>query len=189
MEIKNVRKWQANGIVSIAVNPIPDSGMKSHPYLPVEDQNKRMDLFEVWRNDPANQPSTTLVGEFDVEDVEVVEKWEFLTEASPNPGIWSLCTDHYFYEDSGWKTRQSYELIPKVKEHQLTINKIALGHNNNIDPCPFCGGKEGDHVFLGRVEPDHYQIVCCCCSVKMKHDRKDKVIGIWNNRKPLEDHN
>lgn len=57
-----------------------------------------------------------------------------------------------------------------------------LGHDNNIYPCPFCGGEEGDQVFLGHVEPAHWQIVCCYCNIKMKHDRRDKVIGIWNTR-------
>ena len=52
-----------------------------------------------------------------------------------------------------------------------------------------CGGIEGEQVFLGRTTPDHFIITCICCSVKMKHDRKDKVIGIWNNRKPLADFN
>jgi hypothetical protein len=64
---------------------------------------------------------------------------------------------------------------------------INLGHNNNIEPCPFCGGKEGEEVFLGMVAPAHFRIACGRCSVVMIQDRKDKVIGIWNNRKPLED--
>lgn len=90
------------------------------------------------------------------------------------------------------ETRQYLQLKQPVKEQvpkEITERKTDLGLSNNIEPCPFCGGTEGEQVFLGRTEPDHYQITCICCAVRMKHDRKDKVIGIWNNRKPLEDHN
>ena len=63
---------------------------------------------------------------------------------------------------------------------------MNLGHNNHIKDCPFCGSKEGEDVFLGYKYP-HYIISCGRCSVRMKQDRKDKAIGLWNNRKLLED--
>lgn len=56
---------------------------------------------------------------------------------------------------------------------------------HNLKPCPFCGATEDNEfndLILSQVPPAHYQIKCGCCGVTMKWDRKDKVIGIWNNR-------
>lgn len=58
----------------------------------------------------------------------------------------------------------------------------SFGRDNGILPCPFCGSPEGDNVILGYEYPN-FRIACVPCSVVMRHDRKDKVIGHWNNRK------
>jgi len=72
-------------------------------------------------------------------------------------------------------------------ETHVYANKIreTLGHNNGILPCPHCGGKEGKDVILGYDYPN-YRIACVPCAVVMHHDRKDKVIGMWNGRTHLK---
>lgn len=59
--------------------------------------------------------------------------------------------------------------------------EFDLGHNNGILPCPFCAAIEGKNVILGYEYPN-YRIACIPCGVIMRHDRKDKVIGMWNNQ-------
>lgn len=137
------------------------------------------------------------------------EQWQFykpFRHDGINPTGWLPCTDNnpQYAREFGLSTLLIYiPITPNLAEtlfnaempveeqlpKEITKRKTDLGLSNNIEPCPFCGGAEGEQVFLGRTEPDHYQITCICCSVKMKHDRKDKVIGIWNNRKPLSDFN
>lgn len=53
--------------------------------------------------------------------------------------------------------------------------------------CPFCGGKAGFDVFLSPDKPSHFKVSCCFCGANMKHDRSDKVIGIWNHRGLITD--
>lgn len=121
MNPKEVKKWQCNGIVAIAINPYYASIMQANNETPNEylDRRKKYQEFEDWRFDVSNQPLTSLVGEFDAEDVEVVDKWEFRTWDEENEGWfdWVSSTQKYCETLTGThQTRQSYELIPKVKE-------------------------------------------------------------------------
>ena len=65
--------------------------------------------------------------------------------------------------------------------HLQIKNGVGLGKDNGILPCPFCNSPEGENVILG-YEYQRFRITCVPCSVTMAHDRKDKVIGFWNNR-------
>lgn len=50
----------------------------------------------------------------------------------------------------------------------------------NLLPCPFCGTQP---EWINEAIPDaHYYIRCPNCHITMKEDRRDKVIGFWNNR-------
>lgn len=46
--------------------------------------------------------------------------------------------------------------VEKLAEEAKEDFIKPLGHDNHIEPCPFCGGEEGEQVFLGRVNPDHF---------------------------------
>lgn len=47
-------------------------------------------------------------------------------------------------------------------------------------PCPFCGAQP---EWVNEALADsHYYIRCPHCQFIMKQDRRDKVIGFWNNR-------
>lgn len=51
----------------------------------------------------------------------------------------------------------------------------------NLLPCPFCGSQP---EWINEVLADsHFYIKCQNCHIIMKEDRRDKVIGMWNNRK------
>lgn len=81
-----------------------------------------------------------------------------------------------------WAYSQS---MPKVfAPTEIGEETFDFGHNNGVLPCPFCGGTEGDNVILGYEYPN-YRIACVPCAVVMRHDRKDKVIGMWNNQSRL----
>jgi len=64
-------------------------------------------------------------------------------------------------------------------ESQFDKNRF---YTKQLNDCPFCGAKAGEELFMYRTEPDHYQVRCTFCQASMKHDRADKVIGIWNHR-------
>lgn len=131
MNPKEVKKWQANGIVAIAVNPFNyvcenGSDFMNETKMEFELRKSKFNDFEQWRNDLANQPLTSLVGEFDAEDVEVVEKWEFRVWDEDNEiwFDWVFSTKYYCNTLKGkHETRQSYELIRKVKEVLHTESK------------------------------------------------------------------
>lgn len=83
-------------------------------------------------------------------------------------------------------------IYDKIREHGSEENYLeALESATEFDriyrdllPCPFCGGKPRDDVWIGPI-PDtgHWYIKCGHCGCNMKHDRRDKVISIWNHRK------
>jgi len=50
---------------------------------------------------------------------------------------------------------------------------------SKLKNCPFCDSDSD--LQTGYIHPN-YVISCYRCGVKMSHDRKDKVIGFWNNR-------
>lgn len=70
-------------------------------------------------------------------------------------------------------------------EQEAEITPINLGVKNGIDPCPLCGGKEGETVLLGYKEP-RYLITCTECNLTVIDDRKDKVQGKWNTRNGID---
>lgn len=51
---------------------------------------------------------------------------------------------------------------------------------DNRLPCPFCGNQPS--WYGEALEDDHFYIKCDTCQFVIKADRRDKVIGIWNNR-------
>jgi hypothetical protein len=61
----------------------------------------------------------------------------------------------------------------------------GLGIANGIDPCPFCGCKEGEGVILGQ-DRHRWMITCTNCNVRFVDDRKDKVQSHWNRRTPAD---
>jgi Lar family restriction alleviation protein len=50
----------------------------------------------------------------------------------------------------------------------------------NLLPCPFCGTQP--EWINEALSDSHYYIKCPHCQFVMKQDRRDKVIGFWNNR-------
>lgn len=58
-----------------------------------------------------------------------------------------------------------------------------------ILPCPLCGGKNQEDVFIGYVDfmPSHFKISCVPCGLQITADRRDKVISNWNNREQMKD--
>lgn len=86
-----------------------------------------------------------------------------------------------------WFTRQVFIITEPEKssepesgdETQFDKNRF---YTKQLADCPFCGSKAGEELFMYRAEPDHYLVRCCFCTASMKHDRADKVIGIWNHR-------
>lgn len=84
--------------------------------------------------------------------------------------------------DAGFDDGVNYQKEKQTASIRLDTGKpVNLGVTNGIDPCPLCGGKEGDDVFLGYKEP-RYMITCVPCSLRIIDDRKDKVQGKWNTR-------
>lgn len=66
-------------------------------------------------------------------------------------------------------------------------------HQKRCKPCPFCGKGPDDicGVEHGSVKGKGSQffVQCVNCAVRMEQDRRDKVIGMWNNRLKLDDSN
>lgn len=95
-----------------------------------------------------------------------------------------------YCHEEGYNYRQIYRVVlptqPDVKEtvSNLDIGEPrSLGIANGIDPCPFCGAKEGEGVILGQR--NHlFMITCTNCGVQTQDDRKDKVQSHWNRRSP-----
>lgn len=88
---------------------------------------------------------------------------------------------HYDYEKG---TETFVPVAPErepvgVEESQFDKNRF---YTKQLNDCPFCGAKAGEELFMYRAQPDHYKVVCSFCQASMKHDRADKVIGIWNHR-------
>lgn len=68
-----------------------------------------------------------------------------------------------------------------------TFSNIKFQPGNPLDrviglnDCPFCGGKEGEAVIVGYLDP-RYIVSCANCQVRLFDDRLDKVKGKWNTR-------
>lgn len=194
MQFKDITTWvvttdhqaRPKNIYAPTVSTCSDDGV--YDDYPNEFYND----FETFATQHTYHCSPSLVaGEYPAADVELVwQQCMAYSEGKPSVTGWQQCchADAMADQRNGWDVRQYLQLKQPVPK-EITERKTDLGLTNNIEPCPFCGGTEGEQVFLGRTEPDHFQITCICCSIKMKHDRKDKVIGIWNNRKLLSDFN
>ncbi|OQB12814.1 MAG: hypothetical protein BWY15_02108 [Firmicutes bacterium ADurb.Bin193] len=51
---------------------------------------------------------------------------------------------------------------------------------SNIKPCPFCGTQP--EWYGEAISDGHYALRCPNCHCMIREDRRDKTIGIWNNR-------
>lgn len=60
-----------------------------------------------------------------------------------------------------------------------------LGIANGIDPCPFCGAKEGGNGPILGQDGHRWMITCLGCNVQFIDDRKDKVQSHWNMRQGM----
>jgi hypothetical protein len=111
---------------------------------------------------------------------------------------WEEITEHqynYHYENHSelnqpiHKVRKIYIITPKAEKPEETEETdyipVSMGVANGIDPCPLCGGKEGESVILGYKHP-YYRITCTDCSLIITDDRKDKVQGKWNTRNGVD---
>ena len=60
-----------------------------------------------------------------------------------------------------------------------------MTNTERIKDCPFCGAEYGEltGVHFGSFPDSKFKIGCINCSVTMTHDRRDKVIAFWNQRK------
>lgn len=68
----------------------------------------------------------------------------------------------------------------------MSSEKLAEELTQKLLPCPFCGGKPHESVFFcGLARPGHYEIKCINCSIVIRQDRQDKLIGMWNTRHTL----
>ena len=47
-----------------------------------------------------------------------------------------------------------------------------------ILPCPLCGNRD---IYFGQLPPEFF-IKCIPCGLIVKQDRRDKVVGIWDQR-------
>lgn len=59
-------------------------------------------------------------------------------------------------------------------------NEVIAETKYNLLPCPFCGSSP--EWINEAIADSHYYIKCPNCHIIMKEDRRDKVIGMWNNR-------
>lgn len=123
----------ANGL-AMPVNPVPDSGFKTHLYLPVEYQNRRRLEFENWLSQqPELHCSPELSGTYPVDEFgEVV--WQYLAytdnnwhEALPEAYI-RLENDYKLFEKCShgyFETRQFITYIgPKKQERESQIKSV-----------------------------------------------------------------
>lgn len=51
---------------------------------------------------------------------------------------------------------------------------------SNIKPCPFCGTQP--EWYGEAISDGHYTLRCPNCHCMIREDRRDKTIGMWNNR-------
>jgi hypothetical protein len=104
-------------------------------------------------------------------------------ECGEKPACGGVCKIRQGIIPSGvvWYLEPVYGGLEAPDHIRNDIPAEGFGVSNNISPCPFCGGVEGDDVFLGYEYPK-YRIACVPCDIVMRDDRKDKVIANWNNR-------
>lgn len=71
----------------------------------------------------------------------------------------------------------------KDKPHEVVAilsDPLRDEQSSKLMPCPFCASSP---EWINEAIPDsHYYIRCPNCHIVMKEDRRDKVIGMWNNR-------
>lgn len=69
----------------------------------------------------------------------------------------------------------------------MTDTQQFEGHTLGVPlkPCPLCDGKQGKDVFIGCLGNSQWRIHCVPCDLSITNDRKDKVIGLWNERSEL----
>lgn len=159
-----------------------------------DNKTKELERGEWLAIDKTTEPKQMLICEFEHPEYGIIEGYavRYGGRLESEQSYW-VCpsdgrsADIWLYEFTQYRKFKSYadqEVKKAVEIPGDPFNDEArvLGYNNHILPCPICGGKEGETVILGRVSPDHFRIICTPCNLLMKHDRKDKVIGIWNNR-------
>lgn len=93
------------------------------------------------------------------------------------------CYRKAFIHGAQWQA-QNPSLISREDIKYKPASPVSMGVTNGINPCPLCGGKEGESVLLGYDEP-RYMITCCNCNLRIVDDRKDKVKGKWNTREGI----
>lgn len=67
--------------------------------------------------------------------------------------------------------------------------KSRKAANEQLMPCPFCGGKAhvNDHIYFDI--PPSYGIVCggCGAMTKQFYDTMSEAVTAWNTRKEVND--
>ena len=57
---------------------------------------------------------------------------------------------------------------------------------NELKPCPFCGGEAEMYVTPSTLRRDDYTPRCknpsCCGRVTKKYSRRDTAVMLWNRR-------
>lgn len=69
---------------------------------------------------------------------------------------------------------ETQEVIGNI--HEIEKENVK---NEELKPCPFCGGKA---VLVRLGERDDYYVVCEDCIVCTDYMSKEKVINVWNSR-------
>lgn len=102
---------------------------------------------------------------------------------------WEQDSDQFGCWNCGQTTKPTQAMTDNSgkEETQNDINrefrKVRDKEESNLLPCPFCGSQP--EWINEALEDSHFYIKCPECKFVMKRDRRDKVIGYWNNRHEL----
>lgn len=90
------------------------------------------------------------------------------------------------YEDTGYSPNGVIALAEKVKKGTIEDKSSATtktdGSQDELAPCPFCGGKPYMQIRPTARKTKIYSVKCQCGAMHRFVDRRYKAVDQWNGR-------